>query len=141
MSTPLGAIEQTAAGNGPTVTMASVPDFTQASVTKSDSHNSAVNDYTFKMRTPIQLVDSDVIKLSPPAQIDSPTATSPVCTGTLNLETGLLCSKSGESVLVTLDFPASQSNVLAVGEQLEFTIQGYKNPASTATSDSFVLTA
>ena len=60
------------------------------------------------MRTPIQLIDSDIVKLQPPAQISSPTAASPVCTGTLNLETGLLCTKSGESVLVTLDFPTSQ---------------------------------
>lgn len=44
-------------------------------------------------------------------------------------------------MLVTLDFPTSQGNVLAVGEQLEFVIQGYRNPPSTATSDSFTLTA
>ena len=81
------------------------------------------------------------MQLTPQTEVINPT--SPTCAGvSANMENSLTCEVSGNIVIVTLNFLASNGDELVSGSSFSFSVSGYKNPSNTdpPTSNFAVLT-
>lgn len=119
--------------SGVTVTMTSTTALQLVSISSTSLINGASNNLTFTVNSPSDLVNGNKLSIVFPTQITLPTTV--VCVGVTNLAASLTCSKSSQTVDVTLTF--SPSTTLAAGTSFSLTIQSITNPTSTQPTDNF----
>lgn len=122
--------------SGITVTMTSTRPLQDVSITSSTLVNGASNNIQFVINSPSNLENGHKLSIVFPAQITLPTTVT--CVGLTNLNAALTCTKSSQTVEITLNF--SPSAGLTGGNNFAFRIDSITNPTSTQPTDDFGFT-
>ena len=117
---------------GITVTMTSTSELQLVSLSSTSLINGASNNLSFNISSPSDLVDGDKVRVIFPSQVTLPTTVSWV--GITNLAASLTCSKTSQTIDITLEFSAS--TILAAGNVFRLRIDSITNPTSTRPTDN-----
>ena len=119
--------------SGITVTMTSTTSLQQVTISSTSLVNGASNNPTFAVNSPSDLSNGQKLTIVFPSQVAlSSTVT---CVGVTNLASSLTCSKSSQTVEVTLSF--TTGSTLSAGNTFSLSIQSITNPSSTKPTDNF----